>query len=284
MKINYLVSIALLLISFLLLKKKKEKKDILHSLIYTICLFYCYQTVVVCIISFLKLGGNLLIYSIINYLISIVLYSISIKNKQIQKYKLNIKELILVLIVIITLFIITYYRFRGFNAISYISNDPSIHYRASTTFADKLSILNKSNLNDLIYDETIDGMMPMFYINCGFFIKIFSFIKSYKAFMIHESFCLILYALLFLITIRKQKNINYLYTYIATILYSLAYPLNNLIYGFSYLGLGIMTINLLFYTISEINNKLKINKTLNITVLITRNILHKIMEKEKVNN
>ena len=269
MKIIYLISIIILLLSFLLIEKNNQKLSIIKSIIYTICLFFCYQTVIVCLLSYLNLGGHILNYSIANFLISLILSLRIIKKKKIQKYYFNKLELLLTLLVVLTISIIVTYRFRGFQSLSYISDDSSIHYRASKIFSEKLSILNDSNANDLIYNFT--KMMPMFYINCGFILKLLSFIPSYKAFMINEAICLVLYSLLFLITILKEKDSNYIYTYIVTILYALAYPLNNLIFGFSYLGCGIMTINLLLYTMKYIKDDLKNNKILKIIILFILN-------------
>ncbi len=269
MRIIYTLSIMVLLISFLMLEKKEKKLSIIKSIIYTICLLFCYQTVIVCLLSYLNLGGNLLNYSIANFLVSLILFLKIIKKKKIQRYYFDKLELLLTILVVLTIFLIATYRFRGFQSISYISDDSSIHYRASKIFSERLSILNDNNTNDLIYNFT--KMMPMFYINCGIFLKLFSFIPAYKAFMINDAICLVLYALLFLITIQKNKDSNNIYTYIATILYALAYPLNNLIFGFSYLGLGIMTINLLLYTMLHIKDNLNTNKTLKIIILLILN-------------
>ena len=82
---------------------------------------------------------------------------------------------------------------------------------------------------------------------------------------------MILSSLLFFITafnIFKEKKI--FFSLILTLLYTIAFPLNSLVFGFCYLGLGIMIINLLFCTMLRIKD---FNKRLifNITILFMIN-------------
>ena len=248
MIVNYLISVLFLFISFLLFKKNDKELNIIHSIIYTIGLLFCYNTVIVFIFSFIK---NIFGYSIINYIIGILLNIISYKRKKIQKYIFNKKEFLLFLLVIISSFIIVWIRFRGFNTIIYSSDDSSIHYRAALLFSDKLRILR--DYDDVVYN--FGKMMPANYINAGLFIKVFSNISSYKAYIIYDSMCYILYAILFLsIFVKLFKSKNYIYYYIICMLYILSFPFNNLLFGFGYLGLSIMVIQLLYYTIFSINN------------------------------
>ena len=271
----YIVSIFCLLLSFLLFEKKKTPVSIVSYVVYSLCLFLCYQTVMVCMLSFFGLGGGILNYSIFSFIISFFLFFVSYKRKKIQTYFFDKKELLLVLCVIVTVFLVAFYRFRGFSTLSYISDDSSIHYRAAKIFSDQLVVLTENNHHDLIYNFT--KMMPMFYINCGIFLKLFSFISSYKLFMIHDTMCLILYSLLFLVTIKNhlvtiKNNKDWgIYLYIATILYALAYPLNNMLFGFCYLGLGIMIINLLIYTMNFIHDDFESNCIMNLFLLFMLN-------------
>ena len=47
MNLLYLLSIILLIISFLILKKNNKKNNIINSIIYSICFIFPYQTVLV---------------------------------------------------------------------------------------------------------------------------------------------------------------------------------------------------------------------------------------------
>lgn len=265
MAVNYCISILLLIISFLLLYKRKEKVSLVSNVIYSICLILCYQIVLFFCFSFLK---NLLYYSFINYFISLIMIFITIIKKRKQKYYFDKGEFILFLLVFLSLFLVIWIRTRGFNSIIYFSDDSSIHFRASLTFSKKLSILSTKNTDDLIY--SFDRMMPGFYINAGLFIKIFSFIKPYRAYMIFDAVSYILICLSFLVIIRNcfKKKSNILY-YVITMLYGLSFPLNNFVFGFGYLGIGILTVQLLCYYLNDI--KYKNNIIFNLIIIFILN-------------
>ncbi len=250
MNFIYILSLILLIISFLLLKKSNNKLSIICSIIYSICLLFFYQVV---IFYFLGFFNSLIYYSIINLIISIIVLFIIFKKKKIQKYYFNKKELVLFLVVILSSFLVTWIRFRGFSVIIYTSDDSSIHYRSSLIFSKYLTLFSRNDYKDLIYN--FSNIMPANYINGGLFLKLVNNIPSYKAYMIYDSICYILYSLLFLVIVLKLFNKKeYLYYYVITMLYMLSFPLNCLVFGFGYLGLGVMCIQLLCYTIISMNN------------------------------
>ena len=247
MKITYLISILFLIISFLLYRKSNKSISIISSVIFSICLFICYQTFMVYGLSYFRLGGNLLSYSIFNLIVGIIIDFISFRRRKIQKYFFDKKEFLVFLGVLICIFLVVCYRFRGFNTISYASDDPAIHYRAALYFSDSLEKLTIINSKDVLFGG-FDKMMPISYITGGMFIHLFSGVSSYRAFLIYDGMCLILYTLLFLATILHFfKNKDYLYLFVITMLYGLGFPLNNLVFGFCYLGLGVMVIHLIIY-------------------------------------
>lgn len=252
MKVVYLLSVFYLIISFLLLKKTNKKLSIVSSVIYTICLLFCYNTVIVCFYSFFKINGSLLVLSLFNYGIGSILNFISFRRKEIQKFTICKKELITVCCVLIVAFLVGFFRFSGFKIINYETGDPAIHYRSALHFARELEILDTNNSKDLVYND-FNRFMPISYINSGLLLNVFSEFSSYKVFVIYDVLCLILSSLLFFITIFnlfQKKSVHIFYCFILTLLYLLAFPLNNLVFGFCYLGLGIMAINLLFLTVS----------------------------------
>ena len=271
MKLVYLLSVIFLLVSFLMLKKTDKKESIISSIIYSIGLLYCYNIVIVLISSYIKIDGSLFSLSIFNYLIGTILSLITHLKKEKQKYYYKKKELFVVLIVIGIGLLVSIVRFRGFTAISYESGDSSIHYLTAKYFSRELDLLNKTNSIDPMY-KYFDKHMPISCITGGIVINLLSFIKSYWVYIGYDIFNFILLSLIFTITLFKmfeKKEINYTYLTIISLLYSLAFPLNNLIFGFAYLGLGVMVFNLLLLTILNIEdlNKNKIYNMIIITIL-----------------
>ena len=273
MKAIYLISIILLLLSFILIRKNNKRVNILSSIIYSLCFFFCYQTFVVYISGLFNLGGSLLYYSIVNIIISIIIFTYIIRKKEIQEYYFNKKELLLYISIIIIILSTCLIRFRGLSILTYISDDSSIHYRSALHFKRELKYLTKTNSQDIIYHD-FSKYMPISYINGGFFLKILSNFKPYKVFIIYDIICLILYSLLFLSTIidsSKKKNNKYISYLIITLLYILAFPLNNLLFGFFYLGLGIMVVNLIYLFIKNFEFNLDSNIFLKIIMLFILN-------------
>ena len=273
MKLLYIISIIILITSFLILKKNNKKDNIINSIIYSICFMFPYQTIVVYISGLFNLGGSLIYYSMINILISLFLLIPTINKKEHQKYYFPKNEIFLYLVLILFIFTVVFIRFKGFSILTYLSDDSSIHYRMAMHFKKNLSYLNETNHKDLI-SNNFARAMPVSYINGGFFLKIFEHYKSYKVFIIYDLLCLILSSILFLSTIiklYKNKNNKYLSFLIIAILYSMAFPLNNLLYGFCYLGISIMVINLIFITIKEIETNINKNMYLNLIILFILN-------------
>ena len=263
MRIVYCLSILMLLFSFLLVKKNRNKLNIIHSVIFSICLLLCYQAVVVFLVGFI---GSLVYYSVINCVVSIIIFFVSYKRKEIQKYYFNKREFVLFFVILLSSFLVVWIKFRGFDVINYLSDDSSIHYRAALGFSKNLVIYDKNNSFDLIYD--FRRMMPFNYINAGFFIKIFNFLPSYKVYLLFDSFCYMLYSLLFLVIIvREFDKKNYFYYYVVTMLYVLGFPFNNLLFGFGYLGLGVMVVELVYYFIKFVGNVLDDNVLFNNIIL-----------------
>ena len=274
MSFIYLISIILLITSFLLIKKTSKKENVINSIIYTICFIYPYQVLIVYISGLFNLGGSLLYYSIINILISLLLLIPTIKNKKIQSYYLQKKEIFLYLILIFIIFTTIFIRFRGFTALTYLSDDSAIHYRMANHFQRELKYLTKTNSKDLMYTD-FSSAIPVSYVNGGFFLKLFESFKTYKAFIIYDMLCLILSSILLLSTLIKiyhKKGNDYIPILIVSVLYSLSFPLNNLLFGFCYLGIGIMVTNLIFITVKEIEPNLKKNIKLNLILLFILNL------------
>ena len=273
MSFVYVISLFCLLISFLLYKKSNKVLSIINWLVYSVCLLFCYNTVVVYFVSLLNLGGSLLSYGIINYIVSLVLFIVTIKKKQVQKYKLDKKELILSLIIVLIVSLIGYIRFDGLNSINYESSDPATHYRHAKFFSRELEMLDKVNSKDEMY-YSFGTAMSMYYINTGFLFKVLSSIKSYKVFLFFEIFCFGIYTLLFTNTLFKlfeKKEKKYFYITILTLLYTLAFPLNNMLFGFCYMGMGVMVVNLLYLTMLNIGDEINNNIIYNLLVLFMIN-------------
>ena len=263
MEIFYLISSLMLIICFLLIYKNEKKLNLLVWIILTIAIFLCYNNFIVYVLHYIKIKSSLLNLSIINLIISCLLFYFIHKKKKYQKYYFKYSELICCSIIIIIVCIIGYIRFHNLSQISFETTDPALHYKIALKYSETNDLLDKINSIDELYTN-FDNHMPGSYINCGIFIRIFKFIPSYYVFICNELFMYAIYGLVFfatgLIMIKKEKNLILLT--LTSLFYLLGYPLSNLIFGFCYLGVGVYIINLivLLYLLfkNDLNNMKKL--------------------------
>lgn len=262
MSFLFVFSVVYILFAFLIYDKNNKKLSIVTSLIYSGGLLFCYNILMVSIVSFFDVGGSLVSYSVFNIVIGSIINLISFKKKKMQKYYFERSEFCCCLIIILLVFLVGFWKYRGFDDISYETTDPAVHYKYALSFEENLEILDKGNSFDFIYGD-FSGVMPISYVNCGFMMKVLDKVPSYQVYLLFETVCLGLSSLLFFVTIFNFiKNKNYFYVLILSIMYFLGFPLNNMVFGFSYLGLGVMIINLLILTIfniTEYKEKIGIN-------------------------
>ena len=248
-KIFYIISVMFLIFSYLLFFKSKKKLSVIREFIYSICLFYCYNVLVVHVVYLFKQTGTFFLYGSINIIISIILGVITLITKRKQQYYFKKREFLFFGLFFVLFMLLGYLRFHGGRLIHYESVDASIHYRYALHFSETLSTLTKENSKDLVYGNFERGM-SISYVNGGFLIRILSFIKSYRVFLLHDTISFAITGLIFLSTLFQLfKKRNYFYYACLMFLYSFSFLLNSYIFGFSYLTLGMMVVNLLLLTV-----------------------------------
>lgn len=249
MSFIYLISLIALFLSMVLLKKTEKKQNILISIIYSSCIIFFLDSLFAYILSLLNINNSLLSFSFLNLLlVSVILIINYKKNKKItyQKYYLNKKELYGLIIILIICFIFGLYRYSGFKSIKYNISDAAVHYKMSKDYG----IYGK--LFDDRYKDAVYGFghtMFGYYVPCGLFMKVMP-IATYQSYNIFNTLMLCLFALVFYATLlfMKKDSKHNIFTVFLTILYTAAYPLNYMLFGFGYLGSGILATNMIILT------------------------------------
>ena len=188
-----------------------------------------------------------------------------IKTKTIQKYYINKLDIIAVIIILglaITIVIMNY----GTNiAVKHAVTDAATHYFASDDFY-RYSTLFSRESSDTIKWLNTPYLMTGAYVNTGIFLKLFKGIIDetflVKLYFIFDMFIWMLSGLLMytaLSTNFKNKK-HQILALVLTIFYMLAYQLNSLFAGFSYLGVGLdIIIGIIIIMKSEIKTNYKIS-------------------------
>ena len=265
MNIIYFLTSLALIISYLLLNKSEKKENLIHSVIISVILFLTYNIFITQVMFFVHLKSTLLNLAIVNIAFSAVFITKEIKTKNIQKYYINKLDIIAVIIILglaITIVIMNY----GTNiAVKHAVTDAATHYFASDDFY-RYSTLFSRESSDTIKWLNTPYLMTGAYVNTGIFLKLFKGIIDetffVKLYFIFDMFIWMLSGLLMytaLSTNFKNKKHQRL-ALVLTIFYMLAYQLNSLFAGFSYLGVGLdIIIGIIIIMKSEIKTNYKIS-------------------------
>jgi hypothetical protein len=252
MSIIYCICTILLLISAILIKKTQKKLDIVKTITITLVLFLCYQTFISYVFTILQIPITLASLTIINGILVIAMISKIFYKRQVQEYYFEKKDLIFIVLLLVIVMSISYLDFGFPFNIKYITTDSSIHYISAREFYENESLLLKvENI------ETANAMMPGAYSNIGILFKIFAPLigemNLYNIFIGFDIFILFLSGMLFFVTIKRyvKNNITYVLAGIISIIYLLGYPLNNMLFGYFYLGLGVLCINAIIAIMQE---------------------------------
>lgn len=265
MNIIYILTSLALIISYLLLNKSEKKENLIHSVIISVILFLTYNIFITQVMFFVHLKSTLLNLAIVNIAFSAVFITKEIKTKTIQKYYINKLDIIAVIIILglaITIVIMNY----GTNiAVKHAVTDAATHYFASDDFY-RYSTLFSRESSDTIKWLNTPYLMTGAYVNTGIFLKLFKGIIDetflVKLYFIFDMFIWMLSGLLMytaLSTNFKNKK-HQILALVLTIFYMLAYQLNSLFAGFSYLGVGLdIIIGIIIIMKSEIKTNYKIS-------------------------
>ena len=265
MNIIYILTSLALIISYLLLNKSEKKENLIHSVIISVILFLTYNIFITQVMFFVHLKSTLLNLAIVNIAFSAVFITKEIKTKTIQKYYINKLDIIAVIIILglaITIVIMNY----GTNiAVKHAVTDAATHYFASDDFY-RYSTLFSRESSDTIKWLNTPYLMSGAYVNTGIFLKLFKGIIDetflVKLYFIFDMFIWMLSGLLMytaLSTNFKNKK-HQILALVLTIFYMLAYQLNSLFAGFSYLGVGLdIIIGIIIIMKSEIKTNYKIS-------------------------
>lgn len=216
--------------------KKSDKQYIAAVWIPVACMVLCsMQGLFAAIFSLVNIPVNLYTLGLINGLAGVPLWMQIRKTKEIQKYEYKWIDLV-ALAVFGALFV-------GF-VLKTCSLEFAPHYLA----ADGAAHL-KMALRVMVKQEVID--MYFSALHHGIFIEIFApFVSSavyYKLFVLSDMLHLLFAWCMFYAVVRRHAKDIYLQiaAIIATAIYGCGYPMNSTLFGFTYLGMGVIIISYL---------------------------------------
>ena len=251
----YLLSIISLFYGFIRIKKTNKEINFIFTLFISFILFFCYNSIIGYILNIFYIPINLISLSIINFIISILLFIKSKKEK--QKYKIEKIDIIASIILFIVTLLIGLFRFGFPINVIYETSDPGVHFWTSLDFYRNSSLLNH------VVDPVVDFSTRQFssYLNLGILFQMFEpfvgEVRLCEVYVLFDVFMLLMSSIIFYILIRLLcKKLNKAIIIGASIFYVIGYPLNNMIFGFFYSGHAIIIINLVLILMYVYKNKL----------------------------
>ena len=263
MNIIYIITAILLVGSYLLIPKKEEKSNLIYSIIISAIILLTYNIFITTIMYFLHIKSTLLNLSIFNIGFAIYPIHTIIKNKKIQKYYINKIDLIAVIIILAATIGIAILNYGTNIAVKHAVTDAATHYFAADDFYRYSTLFSRASSDVTNYINS-PYLMTGAYVNTGIFFKIFKGIIDEtffcKLYFIFDISIWILSGLLMYtaLSIENKNKKHKILALILTFFYILAYQLNSLFAGFSYLGVGLdIIIGIIIIMKSNLKNNYK---------------------------
>lgn len=218
-------------------KKAEKKQNAMVWVPVVLIGFLCLNALVAGVISLVHIPINLLSMGIMNLLAAVLMWVWIIKKKQFQSYYLNWFDVFAVLAIFSVVMTCAFQLFGSNLWINYETSDPAIHFREA------MKVLNTQKIGGMYFSSLNNGLL------LSILAPFFTLLKYYKIFILADICMYLLSSWMFYSLIRKFcKTIFLKFCGLAvTLIYILGYPLNNMIFGFVYLGIGVMIIAYLIF-------------------------------------
>lgn len=251
MAVLFIISVFLLITSFMLFPINYRQNNIVFCLLVNIVLAFLVNAFVVFVFSWFNLTCGLFPRSIIYLIISFLIFYYIKKKNHSQMYYCRISDIMILIFSISCMLYIGNYRFGKNMDLYFDTTDPAVHYVAATRFAET-SRLSEINHNEyLFYPATSESTMFLSYISLGTLFQVNNslggdMVSNVGIFLWFELFVLMFTSLsVFYIFSLYPGKIGFsklLFSFALVGLCIMGYPFNNLIFGFHYLGLSILLI------------------------------------------
>ena len=228
-----------------------------RGLVFSFVSFCCFCTLVLGVLSIFSIGFSLEMYLLLTLSFSILIaflfhknnsfnnetlafYRVSFRNKLLNKDNLLDSLFLTVLFIIAAVFGVK--QFGSSFDVTYLTSDPANHFNAS------ISVMNGGLLRGQFLGYFINGLILKIALpSCGYWnlVHIYCFTEVIHLFVSGAA----LYSLL-----RYIFN-GYAFVYfIFAVFYMLGYPLNNMLFGFSYLGISITVVACILFFCVRVQN------------------------------
>lgn len=219
---------------FLFGKTEKELNGFVWINI-TFIITLCYHALVAGALSLINIKVNLLSIGIFDLVLCLILLFLYLKKViWTQKYYFEFRDAGVILVLLLCVTVRFFVQFGTQLNLHYITSDPSVHlsHAMGVINSGKVANMYFGGLTNALFMEFMSPFFPGFYM--------------YKSFILMDGIMLFVSGLSFFSVMeqkRKKKNIRIIIPeLILLLMYVFAYPLNNMVFGFVYLGMAVSII------------------------------------------
>lgn len=235
--IFFAVSYLILAGGFYFQKKSDEKFYGMTWLALIFVMIQCYHVFIAAVINVIHIPVNLVTFGIFDLVAAVYFWLPVYKKKETQKYIYGIVDVIFLILVVVAVVWFARNRYYGFHlSINYKTVDPAPRFREAMDF------VNDQSISRMFYAQVVNGTM----------IELLAPFERvdyyYRFYVLSDVVQLLMSGVMFFGVIRKYIKGKFLAAagVIASLIFLLGYPLNSTIYGFTYLGMSLTLVAMLF--------------------------------------
>lgn len=242
---------------FLLVKKTEKKTYLVTWVAISFLMTTCYQTFMAAILNTIGLPINIISMGILDLAAAAAFWFFIWKKKELQTYCFEKIDVIFGVILLAVLLLFWKIHCSGLNFyINYGTIDPAAHLKAA------IDVIQNQCVNNMFYSALFNGLF------LELFLPFRSMDYMYQPFVLSDIINWGLAGLMFFGMIRRYMTNRFAKVagVVVALIYMYEYPLNSILYGFVYLGMGI-TIVLMLVELTTIYLKDEMNRWFVIVML-----------------
>ena len=221
--------------SVFLYKKSERELNGFAWLNISFIIVLCYHALIAGIFTLIGIDVNLLSVGIADLVLCLVFFGLySKKVIKIQKYYFKLKDACILVLVLLCVILRFFVQFGTELKLHYITSDPSVH------LSQAMDVINSGNVQKMYFGSLTNALFM------EFMSPIFSGFLMYKSFILMDGIMLFISGFSFFAIMRQSRNNmqdeNWkllIPEIILLLMYTFGYPLNNMVFGFGYLGMSV---------------------------------------------
>lgn len=213
-------------------KKTDKKQNGIIWIGFTAVTVMCFHVLVAAVINLIHIPVNIVTLGIADLVLGGFFWYRVVKKEEKQELRFEWCDLLFFALLVLVVLVFAVKRYGTGLALSYATIDPAAH------FQDAMNVVNRQKVANMFYASLNNALLIELF---GAFTAVSNY---YKIFILADIWNFFLAGMVFYGAIRRygKDRFTKIAAMAVTFLYLFGYPLNNTLFGFVYLGMGITII------------------------------------------